>query len=78
MLVIPLLQGSAEFVCAMEDVHEVGQRQYADNDFAAWSSGSWIPSRLARVRPAWGGGAPRLRQLGVELFMVRHAGWRRI
>ena len=25
-------QGSAEFVCAMEDVLEVYQRQYADNE----------------------------------------------
>ena len=58
-------QGSAEFVCAMEDVLEVYQRQYADNEVLVCldetSKQQVKETRRAASGPAWGGGLLRLR-----------------
>ena len=65
-------QGSAEFVCAMEDVLEVYQRRYEDNEVLVCldetSKQQSLPSATtggerdapAAAGPAWGGGLLRL------------------
>ena len=65
-------QGSAEFVCAMEDVLEVYQRRYEDNEVLVCldetSKQQSLPSATtggerdapAASGPAWGGGLLRL------------------